>query len=165
MIERFVTVKASPEVIAVMESESVFGQYSYANFFAGLASTIANIAKNQGWGDVKDLCSKTSWDNPLVTTMLDGWNGKIAFTVDLSAKIDPKFSTQVVDNLTNIYAPLGYPEFKPRGGKALMTLKVDPSKANLDVRVSKDGNTYVITMPAYTRYIQYDLQAALRKGY
>ena len=37
MIERFVTVKASPEVIAVMESESVFGQYSYANFFAGRA--------------------------------------------------------------------------------------------------------------------------------
>lgn len=164
IVERFFTIKASPEVAAVLESESVFGQYSYASCFWQLSNSVVHIAKNQGWGDVADLCSKTSWDNPLVASMLDSWSGKIAFTVDLSSKIDAKYSTQVVDNLTNTNAPFDSSDFKPRGDKAMITIKVDPTKANLDVRVSKDGNSYVITMPAYTRYVQYDLQAALRKG-
>lgn len=164
IIERFVTIKASPEIWAQMESEQQSNQFSFTNFYWGLAGTIAVIANNMGWGDVEDLAGKTSPDNPLVTAMLDRWNGKIAFTVDLSSGLDLKHSRQIVDNLTNVYAPLGYTSFKPRGGKALVTLTVDPAAEKLKVQVSGDGNTYFVTMPAYVRYVQYDLQAALKKG-
>ena len=93
------TIKASPEIWAELGSQSYPREGSVSIFFANLATTIPKIANNMGWGDLSDVVSKSSLDNLLVSGMLDSWNGKIAFTVDLSAKLDLKFRRQIVSNL------------------------------------------------------------------
>ena len=167
VLERFVTIKASPEVWAEIGSETSTAYGSFNDFFTSLNGIITKIADNMGWGDVRDLDQKNGFDgsSPLVASMLDSWKGKMTFTVDLTSKLELKSKYKMIDNLETVYNPLSFiTYFKPRGGNAFVTLKADPGAAKASVTVSKDGNTYFVNIPATATCSQRDLESGLKKG-
>ncbi len=167
IIDRFISIKASPAFWSVIDSESFNGQYTLSHWFANLAGSISSIATNMEWGDVRALDKNSGYNgkSPVVLSMLDDWKGKIAFSVDLGFEPDPAQVGTVINNLDLTLAPMTSTYyFKPRGGKAFVNIKVDPKATQSSVKVSPDGNTYNVILPAYVSISQSPLEDGLKKG-
>lgn len=167
IIDRFISIKASPAFWSVIDNESFNGQYTLSHWFANLAGTVSSIATNMEWGDVRELDKNSGYNgkSPVVLGMLDDWKGKIAVSVDLGFQPDPAQVATVISNLDLILAPMSSTYyFKPRGGKAFVNIKVDPKATKSSVKVSPDGNTYDVVIPAYVSISQSSLEDGFKKG-
>lgn len=167
VMERFVKIDAPAEFWQMIDAEPFNGQYSLNHSLGLFAGTVTTIASNMGWGDVRDLDRNSGYDgkSPLLAGMMDQWSGKIQFHLTVPFKPDAKSLEGVRDSLDRFFAPFQSTYFfKPRGGKAIVNIRMDPKATKMTCNVSKDGNTYDLVLPVYARYSQSELEERLKRG-
>ena len=133
---------------------------------SNLASTLCIIATNLKLGDVKGLDSNSGNDgkSPLVADMIDSFKGKLDCSVTLELT-NPEEIKKAFTQLSYCLAPLQNDYcFHPRGGQAHLSFVADRKATGIGVKVSKDGNTYAITVPVHADVSQGAMQELLQRG-
>ena len=131
-----------------------------------LGSMLNTVAANMKWGDAIELDRKQGNDgkSPLTAEMVDSWSGKLALTLNIELT-SPDELAKAFANVGYLYQPTTNDYFfHPRGGKALLNVRLDRKAAKVDCKVSRDGNTYQVTLPVHGRVSQMELQDAYSGG-
>lgn len=160
--KRYVTVNASPDWWTFLLADD-----RRAIQLVLITNGMLDLASNMGLGKVAELDDKTGGkaEFPGVLEMLDSWKGKMQVTINLPAGLDDARKTQFLENYELINGVIGWHyDCLPRGGKFFLTVNCSAKAADAQGKVSKDGNTYDVTIPVYSRITSGVLQTIFHKG-
>ncbi|MGH9547975.1 MAG: hypothetical protein ACRD3W_01320, partial [Terriglobales bacterium] len=102
-----------------------------------LADSQCEFSKNYGGDDVVAADSTHDATSPLVEQAIDQAAAKTHCTFELLADVKDSFRQKVIDNIALISAPITNKYYcKPRGGKLIMTITLDPQAKALRCDIS-----------------------------
>ncbi len=165
VIDGLFTLELSPEWWERMNEQKGFADGRKPVLI--LARSVIDMAKDMGWGDLKDMDYKTGRgaDSPPVKAMVESWKDKLSVKVVMTFAPDEKSAAQSLQNIDYVGAPIQNDYYcKPRAGKFFLTVRVEPMVTDFKSKVSADGSSYEFILPAYAQYSQGKVEEALRLG-
>ena len=162
VVDRLFTLNLAPDVWqTVLQPDG--GNDTPRHNLSLLAATLIKVAQNMGWGNLDNLGSDPG--NPLRISMVDGWKSKLGVTIDVPAGLNAKASEQAWKNINYLLSPIEEVYYnKPRSGKFLLAITVDPKAPKLGFNLSKDATTFHFVVPAYTDISQDAVRTFLQQG-
>jgi hypothetical protein len=161
VVEKLCTLKVSPQAFDYLMNDKD-GQLAALS----LGNTLIAVANNLGLGDVDALDRNNGYDgkSPLVADMIDSWKGKVSLTLVIP-QTDPEEIKKGIYQLSGapaVFQSTNY--FLPRGGQAHITWTLVTKAPEVACKVSKDGNTYDVTVPVHATLSQDKLSELVKKG-
>jgi hypothetical protein len=130
-----------------------------------MADCLMKVAMTLGCEDVQKLDQTRDATSPLVAEAMAKIKGKVNCTIQLTDSVREDIRPKVVENVAMFEAPMTNNYYcKPRGKKLNLFITLDAKGKSLGFQVSKDGNDYRFTVPAYVDLMTSPIQAAFKQG-
>lgn len=167
VLERFVTINASPEWWTLLLDSSGSRGSNLGYRLSNMCRRLPKLANSMGLGDLEELNKADNYkaSSPLVLGMLDEWKGKISVEFRLMFVPNAETSKKVIENLERVTQNWDDPNYlRPRGRAFHAVLHVDPKARASSCKVSKDGTRYDFVVPVYADVNGSEIEKALKSG-
>jgi len=136
-----------------------------SHMISNLADSLLEFGKNMGGDDVVSLDQSGDASSPLVADALSRLQNKVHCTFELIDNVKDDSRGQVIENISVLGEPITEKYYcKPRGGKLHIFITLDPKAQSLKCQVSKDGNDYHFSIPAYMDVTTSPVEEAFKQG-
>lgn len=167
VLERFVTIQASPEWWTVLQDTSGGRSSNLGYRFANICNRLPKLANSMGLGDIDELnkADRYKASSPLVLGMLDEWKGKMSVEFRMMFTPDAATAKKTIENLERATQTWDDPNYlSPRGRQFHAVVTVDPKARASSCKVSKDGTQYHFVIPVYADVNASEIEKALKSG-
>ena len=130
-----------------------------------LADSMMTYGQNYGGDDIEKLDETHDASSPLVADAIDKLATKAHMTINFTSPVPEKFRATAIHNLDLIGYPMTEKTYcNPRGHKLHVTVTLDPKAKLLGSTVSRDGNDYALSLPAFVGISSSPFEEAFKKG-
>ena len=160
-VNELITLKLSPQWWAYFLNKDTKAYLMVRD----LADSLMTFGHNMGGDDIESLDQSQDASSPLVSAAISRLQPKAHITLELTEEVKPGSREQIIDNFATFGAPIGEKYYcNPRGGKLNVTISLDSKAPALRSSVSKDGNDYRFSVPAYMNVTTSPVEEALKTG-
>lgn len=164
VIDRLFTLNLPPEGWASMTAAE---NTEPRHLLRTVGDAMITVACNMGWGDLVATDRDSTYDgkSPLLPPMVDSWKGRLSCTIILPPGMDAEAREKAWTHISYLLPPMTNPAYcKPRSGKFLLVMRVDPKATDVGFHLSKDGTTYSFVVPVHADVSQLKVQTLLQSG-
>lgn len=132
---------------------------------SNMAECLMKAGQTLGLDDVSKLDESRDASSPLVADAMAKLQSKVSCSIELVDTVKDNRREKVIENVAMFESPMTNDYYcKPRGRKLHVFIRLDAKAPAMQCQVSKDGNDYHFTIPAYTDLMTSPIQEAFKRG-